>query len=274
MRTLSLILMLMAAGCAVGQTAVRHVRFAAARCSDATVGLRWADSLRFEAVIPAQTADNSLTGAELRCRYYRGDSLIAESRAPVSYRRQAAVSLVLRAWPEGAAAEAGSDGAAVLIPVVFSASDADGIDFDNPAGLTVLRNTLLADSIPAPKYFAGPLPGAGTSADPMLAVWHYLDRNTDPELAELREHYILATVAGTTGGYDIVCLPAGADASAAPRLKGHLEPTPFRNHYALRWLDAAGRSVDAEAYADVDPEERILTLTFPLLNSSLRFYAR
>lgn len=264
MRTLSLILMLMAAGCAVGQTAVRHVRFAAARSSDATVGLRWADSLRFEAVIPAQTADNSLTGAELRCRYYRGDSLIAESRAPVSYRHQAAVSLVLRAWPEGAAAEAGSDGAAVLIPVVFSASDADGIDYDNPAGLTVLRNTLLADSIPAPEYFAGP----------MLAVWHYLDRNTDPELAELREHYILATVAGTAGGYDIVCLPAGADASAAPRLKGHLEPTPFRNHYALRWLDAAGRPVDPEAYADVDPEERILTLTFPLLNSSLRFYAR
>lgn len=274
MRTLSLILMVMAAACAVGQTAVRHVRFAAPRSSDATVGLRWADSLRFEAVIPAQTADNSLTGAELRCRYYRSDSLIAESRAPVSYRRQAAVSLVLRAWPEGAAAEAGSDGAAVLIPVVFSASDADGIDYYNPAGLTVLRNTLLADCLPAPEYFAGPLPGAGTSADPMLAVWHYLDRNTDPELAELREHYILATVAGTAGGYDIVCLPAGADASAAPRLKGHLEPTPFRDHYALCWLDAAGRPVDPEAYADVDPEERILTLTFPLLNSSLRFYAR
>lgn len=113
------------------------------------------------------------------------------------------------------------------------------------------------------------------SDDPLEAFWSYLDRENDPSLAVLGGRYVLASIK-SEGGYDLLYVD-GAKTNAhrwkAGMLKGHMLSTVFGNNYDLLWYDAMIEPMTAEdeLNAAISDDGMILTLSFPLLGSRLRF---
>lgn len=105
--------------------------------------------------------------------------------------------------------------------------------------------------------------------------WEYLDRNTSPRKAREGGRYRLAIVRSLDrpGTFDIIYL-SGATVNGSKwkrgMRKGRLIPTDFESHYDLEWIDATFNLRILDMYADID-QESILTLRFPLLDSSIRF---
>lgn len=248
------------------QTLSRHVRFEVPRTSGATVGLQWADSCRVEVDIPAANADDERYGVALPCRYYLNDSLAATAEARGSYRRAAAVSLVLRVWEHGAAVDVGTDRADATIPVAFDRLNVPSVSVYNPKNLAILRDTEHRESIETPQY---------VDPDSCQSHWLYLDRNTEAKTARLGGAYRLGlTAADSLGVVQIVYLGGASEHAGLwqpGRVKGRLKPTRFANHYDLEWITAAGRMAPAESYADLDGDTGILTLSLPLLGATVRF---
>ncbi len=260
-----------------------HVRFRAPAGGPAPVVLRWNDSLRVEADIPGRGADDPLLGAEIPYRYYVGDSLVCSGHAGCVYASsQAAVSLVLRVWPEGAAVEIGASDAVASIPVSFDRTKPHGLDYDNPSDLQVLRNSLYIEELPEPEYapFAdieSLMEAVAASPSPVSGLWAYLDRDNDRTLAVPGGFYTLAAVRDADGSYMLVYLDGArerAESWTPMRIKGRLRPTRFENHFDLDWFDADGRHASNENFADIDAVAGIMTLHFPLLRTTLRFSAR
>lgn len=123
------------------------------------------------------------------------------------------------------------------------------------------------------RELAGMLAGAGE--DPVVGLWEYLDRVNDPAKARLGGRYSLAVVpAGDDGGYAVYYV-GGAEVGASKwipgMLKGRLVPTVFVRHYGLEWWDATFDAIRRDIYADVDETGTVLTLCFPLMETTLRF---
>lgn len=118
-----------------------------------------------------------------------------------------------------------------------------------------------------------------TSTDPFEGIYTYLDRDTDEELARLGGFYTIAVVASDVDatGYDIIYLD-GAQTFAhrwvPGMVKGRLSATSFRDHYRLQWTDATFADTGVELTADYDRATGILSLSFPLLGSRMRFERR
>lgn len=113
------------------------------------------------------------------------------------------------------------------------------------------------------------------SDDKAEGFWTYLDRENDPDLATLGGRYTLATVK-SGDGYDIIYVDGSKinpDLWECGKIKGHLSPTIFKNHYNLVWYDAEMSKLDAddETFASLDDNMVLLTLNFPLLSSKMRF---
>ena len=110
--------------------------------------------------------------------------------------------------------------------------------------------------------------------DTIEGYWQYLDRNNDSQYCRLGGKYRVAIIANSLGGYDIIYV-SGADVSASEwkpgMLKGRLEPTKFKNHYNLIWIDSMLNHQSDECSATLE-QGSILRFDFPLLNSSMRFY--
>ncbi len=53
-------------------------------------------------------------------------------------------------------------------------------------------------------------------------------------------------------------------------LKGRLKPTIFVGHYDLEWIDSTFAPIDRDIHATIT-DGAILTLSFPLLKTTLRF---
>lgn len=115
-----------------------------------------------------------------------------------------------------------------------------------------------------------------TSSDSIEGVWEYLDRTNDPQYARPGGRYTLATVANDDGGYDIVYINGAAvysDSWKPGMLKGRLRPTIFIDHFDLEWIDSEFKPMTEDVHASVT-DGSILTLSFPLYKSELRFSRR
>ena len=106
-------------------------------------------------------------------------------------------------------------------------------------------------------------------------IWTYLDRNMDNDYARPGGRYKLALIpADNTDSYLLVYLEGAetnGNAWKEGMIKGKLKTTPFENHYDLTWYDSKMEKIDRDCHADISTEE-ILTLSFPLLKSTIRFY--
>lgn len=114
------------------------------------------------------------------------------------------------------------------------------------------------------------------SIDPVEGVWHYLDRSTDDRCARLGGRYSLYIVRDAGDGYMILYAGGGETNAKKWRpgmLKGRLIPTPFEAHYDVEWYDSMMERVDDESHASVD-DAGILSVSFPVHRSSLRFYRK
>lgn len=112
------------------------------------------------------------------------------------------------------------------------------------------------------------------SDDPVEGFWKYLDRENDPLFARPGGRYLLAMVKNTVDeGYDIIYV-SGAETRREqwhPMMrKGKLKPTIFVDHYDLEWVDSTFDTIDRDIHASVS-EGAILTLSFPLLKTVMRF---
>ncbi len=113
------------------------------------------------------------------------------------------------------------------------------------------------------------------SKDEVEGYWRYLDRENDPQYARPGGRYLLALVKSEdeAGGYDIVYVD-GAEVHRNEwrpmMLKGHLRPTIFLGHYNLEWIDSTFEPIDRDIHASIS-DGAILTLSFPLLKTTLRF---
>ncbi len=165
--------------------------------------------------------------------------------------------------------------AAVPLPVSASAAIISSSPLDlhsvviesRPDMMRVLDTGLTVDSVSA--YLAA-------SVDPVEGKWHYLDRDTDDRYARAGGKYSLYIIRDTDGSY--MMLYAGGGETNAKKwrpcmLKGRLIPTPFEAHYDLVWYDSMMEPVDDECHASVD-DAGVLTLSFPIHLSSLRFYRK
>jgi len=106
----------------------------------------------------------------------------------------------------------------------------------------------------------------------MLGFWRYFDRNTDDSRFELGGKYTIALVP-TDSGYDILYISGANRFSSywSPYMKkGALVRTPFYNQYEIHWFTADKNLYFDECYASVS--EDILTLHFPIQQSTVRFY--
>ncbi|MCM1505428.1 MAG: hypothetical protein NC127_09560 [Muribaculum sp.] len=259
---------------------IYQLRVVPAGARSSSVALCWSDSARFEVSVPSQSSDDALYGFTATYAYTVGDSVIAAGEFADRYpSRQPGMTVKLRQTDGQAYAEAGASRLKVSVPLGFRFTDSENIRADNPSGLTFLAHTVAADTLPVVRtLFEGSADSLvnylALSADACEGLWRYLDRDNDPRLAVPGGMYRLATVADGDGGYCIVYLggaESGADYWQPLMVRGHLIKTPFSGNYDLEWLDAAGRPAARESYGTIDAATGIMTLAFPLLNSTLRF---
>lgn len=112
-------------------------------------------------------------------------------------------------------------------------------------------------------------------------VWEFLDRDNDARWARLGGRYVLGVrpCDNNTGEWDIIYLE-GAVTNAGrwkPGMwKGRLSSTPFNNHFNLMWVDAAFEVMSRtdECSATLSDDGSIITLSFPLDRSTIRFYRK
>lgn len=134
-----------------------------------------------------------------------------------------------------------------------------------PAGLT-LQDFIIETNDNAFERLATGYTPAQLAAAPR---WHYLDRENDPLIALPGGQYTLAQI-----GNDLIYIGGAITNSRhwkSGMLKGRLHPTGFDGYYRLEWIDATGRLLHGENYAETDPATGTLRLTFPALSASLRF---
>lgn len=111
------------------------------------------------------------------------------------------------------------------------------------------------------------------SKDPIEGYWQYLDRDNDPAYARPGGRYLLAVVRIESGGYDILYVDGAEkmrDEWKPMMLKGRLKPTIFVDHFDLEWIDSTFESIERDVHATVT-DKAILTLSFPLLKTVMRF---
>lgn len=110
-----------------------------------------------------------------------------------------------------------------------------------------------------------------------VGVWEYLDRDTDSRRAIIGGRYRLGIIEasdGRKGEYDIVYL-GGAEVNPSKwrpgMLKGRLRALPFANHWDLQWYDSEMKLISTDLNASME-QNAILSLNFPLMKSTIRFY--
>lgn len=159
------------------------------------------------------------------------------------------------------------------------------------AGERALRPVMTFDSLPQPADSVR-LTGTKLTADCLIAEtddrdfsrlmtahgadelqgaprWRYLDRDSDPKLALAGGAYELALI-----GNELIYIGGAvtnADLWKPGMLKGRLTPTGYDGYFRLEWVDATGRTLNDESYATFDSAAKTMKLTFPGLQTTLRF---
>lgn len=155
---------------------------------------------------------------------------------------------------------------------------AEGSDIEvNRSVVTLLPVSPMASMTPFKSYDDFPSP-RNRSLSPQ-GVWTFLDRDNDPRWARPGGRYTLGIAPSTDDEetWEIIYLE-GAVTNASrwkPGMKkGRMLPTPFVRHYHLEWIDALFDSLDRsqECSATMSDDGEILTLSFPLDHSTMRFY--
>lgn len=136
--------------------------------------------------------------------------------------------------------------------------------------LDVAGMGLVESEYPHPVVDVACIEPAGES---IAGVWKYIDRDSESRLARLGGKYTLNIIEEAAGDFVIV-YQGGAQINPGfwkpGMVKGYLKPLPIDGAYSLRWYDSAGELLVDECSATLDGD--MLTFSFPLLQSSMRFY--
>lgn len=171
------------------------------------------------------------------------------------------------------------DNTPVSFKVPFNGIPGSRVSISAPKGI-VYQNIELSAMVhdePAPfgsideldKYLA-------SSKDSIEGIWEYQDRNMPAGKIVPGGKYELAVVRlPDSGSYSIYYLSGGkiyADRWRMFMRKGTLIPTVFNGNFDMEWVDASrARKLAGENYATLTIENSLLTLYFPLINTTMRF---
>ena len=183
---------------------------------------------------------------------------------------------------DGAVRMRGGDGQRI-----FSSTPQAAVDFlgnspilvrtTEPEKLQVIR-TLVKPMAPSPRSSFPTVDSLysylASSTDSIEAVWEYMDREVNTDKATLGGLYRIATVRAGDG-YDIIYL-GGSDHYKSRwkplHLRGHMVATQFVNNFDLYWPEASRTlTFKTDTYASYDAHLSLLTLHFPIYESSVRF---
>lgn len=256
-----------------------HARLSPDHLEGHRAGISWADSMLFCVEVPPPGQDSPEYGFEAGYYLMCGDSVLTQGTFTDHYpARNPGMSIKLHYREGRANIEAGAKGPCIRIPVDFDPARHSPALY-NPSNLKVKHLSVVSDTIPAPQY--APVAHVDSlteairrSGDANAAVWRYLDRDNNASMAVCAGNYTIATYPDGHGGYVAVYLDGAQrnkDAWQPLRIKAYLGHTPFANHYNLRWLDAYGRPAPQESYATIDSATGIMTVVFPLLETTIRF---
>lgn len=267
-----------------------HFRVSPGLSGETSLTVRWGcnmpdfenGELRLDIRVPATVQDDAVLKS--KCRYKltlstgERDSIISSESFKTNLALSpAGFSVVLNHSRGGTSVEFGGEKAAATVELNPQWTPASYIVAESTRHLPVLRKMMrlseldpvrmcrFADVAELESYLK-------TSTDPHEGLWTYLDRDMDHTSVSLGGNYMLATVK-EGDAYDIIMIH-GAEAYSAAwpalRVKGRLRPTVFMHHFDLDWTDASGSAVKAESSATI-LEGTILTLSFPLLKTAIRF---
>lgn len=107
-----------------------------------------------------------------------------------------------------------------------------------------------------------------TSKTSVSGIWQYLDRDIDTSHAILNTYYTLYIVPEKDTPNHLIF--TDTDSPSQLIIKGRLTPSNFSNNYNLAWYTPEGTDVGTPYEANATIADNILTLRFPLLNSSFR----
>lgn len=184
-------------------------------------------------------------------------------------------------WNVGGKSLAATSACRILPATPVSASI-----FAKGGGINIASSMVVAlkdKPTPEPTPFNNPEDFIVAAHDPTAVdgVWIFLDRDNDPKWARPGGRYTLGIMRSITekDSWDIIYLD-GAVTNAPKWLpgmrKGKLTATPFMGHYDLEWFDALFDYLDKteECSATMNDAGTILTLSFPLDHSVMRFYRK
>ncbi len=190
-------------------------------------------------------------------------------------------SIRLSANADGLHAAIGGPGEEVALEFTdFPTATARAITATVPDGAKILRHSLrsLPGEAPAYCHFSSPdslrayLAG---STDPREGIYEYLDKNiptrgrasiSRPEAYR----FAIVRVPDSPDSYHIVYLEGKSAGWSPLEIKATMTPTAFIGHYNLRWIDSGRRLHHTDTYAQYNENASLLTLSFPLLQSTLR----
>lgn len=112
-------------------------------------------------------------------------------------------------------------------------------------------------------------PSASKEAD-----WVYLDRETNDSRCRLGGNYRIETISDGNDGFYMVYKDGAVKNPALwkpGKIKGRLVFNGFDGQYDLCWLDSFGFLVSGECFGEIDSTGTYLTLSFPEINSKIRF---
>lgn len=111
------------------------------------------------------------------------------------------------------------------------------------------------------------------SKDLTEGLWGIFDWSMDMKKARQGGDYRLLTVKAPDGHYDIYYMEGAEILSAEWRpgmVKGKLFPTGTPCVYRLEWIDAEGNTLKGSQRAQLIPDQQIMTLYFPFLETEIR----
>lgn len=222
-----------------------------------------ANHMRLDIGLSKITHDNKRILEWTLSRLSRGkDSVFVRGNTEIHANRgtNAVLTLALTADESGATALLSSGSDNITIPVPFRTDTLGTIVCKTKRNTVALSHSAL--------YSAAPQTENHTPANitATTTMWQYLDRDIDPEKADIKIFYNLMIEKLDPDTYIIYAVDGNRK-----HHKGYLRSTPFANHYNLEWHDARRRIHSTDCSADVLLGGTVLRLNFPLLGSSVRF---
>ncbi|MDE6311517.1 MAG: hypothetical protein K2L96_06845 [Muribaculaceae bacterium] len=262
---------------------VYTLRLQAARTATPTVAVSLQDGHRFNFRVPclADAADGMPARATLTLTDSLGN-ILARNTGNVSVdAAEKGFSIRLSSDAGGLHAAIGGPGEEIAFDIRdFPTATAGTIKATLPDGAKIIRHHLRARQGEAPVFSVFSNLDSlraylAQSTDPREGIYEYLDKNIPTRgIASISRpeayRFAITRNPASPDSYQIIYLQGNSAGWKPLEIKATLTPTTFIGHYNMRWIDSQRNAHTTDTYAQYNENASLLTLSFPLLQSTIR----